>query len=186
MAMTENNFFEDELNVEELEETKIPEIEQWKIDKAIKRVKDNNEEIARLKQILEDRKADLDAQFEKKVQPMLKENQFLTVTLTEYAKTQPLKETKTQRKYTSIEGEVVIKKPQKKMIKPNVKDEKTLEKIEQLYPEYVEEVKTKKLKWSDLKRKLVIQDDRVYDKETGEDVSHIVDFEVTEERTEIK
>lgn len=159
------------------------EMEAWKVDSAIEQVKDINEEINKLKDILDKRTNDLKLQFENKKESLLKQNQFLLTTLGEFARTQKLKKTKTQSKYTSLAGDVVIKHAKQNPKKP---DKNKIDKIEKVYPELIEVEEVKKLNWRELKSRLIIQDGKVFDKETGEDVSGLVDIEVKGEEVLVK
>ncbi|PAV30333.1 hypothetical protein CIL05_07635 [Virgibacillus profundi] len=171
-----------EVTEEEIENIDFAQLESWKVDKYIELVKENNETIKKYEEILEKRKAELDFHFKTKEEKLLKTNHFLLTTLNTYAKTQKMQKAKTQSKYTSLAGDIVIKQPQDKLVKPTTKD---IEAIEKLYPEFVEKVETKKINWKDLKPKFVIQAGTVYDQETGEAIEAIK-YETTEETTEVK
>lgn len=174
----ENNFISDE------ELSNPTEIESWKIDSLISQVRENNNEIEKLKEILDKRKQQLDLDYKVKEDSLLRQNHFFLTTLNTYAKSQKdLKSTKSQYKYTSLSGNVIIKKSLKKIKKPN---DKTIEKIEKIYPDFIEVEQKKKLKWADLKKKFIIQGDNVYDQETGEDVSEFITYDISDEETIIK
>lgn len=160
------------------------ELEQWKIDKYISIVKDNNATIEKYKKILKERIADLELQFKQKEEKLLKENHYLLTTLGMFAKNQKdLKSTKTQYKWEGLSGDVIIKKALPKTKKP-AKDK--IEEVEKIYPELVVVEEVKKLNWRDLKSKIIIQNGIPYDKETGEDLSGIVEIEVSEEEIQVK
>ena len=76
-----------------------------------------------------------------------------------------MKETKTQKKKTLLDGEIIIKKETEKMV---VDKEKLMKWTKKNRPEFVEEVKTQTLKWAELKKELKIIDDCVIDVTTGE------------------
>lgn len=167
---------------EEIKET--PLLENWQVDKYIETVKNNNATIKKYEDTLEKRILDLKQQFKQKEESLLKENQYLLTTLAEFAKTQKdLKSTKTQYKWESLSGNIIIKKSLPKTKKPTIDK---IEAIESSYPELVEKEEVKKLNWKDLKSKIIIQNGVPYDKETGEDLSEIVDIEVSEEEIQVK
>lgn len=173
-----------EFNVENIENKNPQSLEPWLIDKYIEIVKKNNDEIKKYEKILKERIADLEHQFKEKKQKLQNENHYLITTLGEFAKYQKdLHETKTQYKYKSLTGDIVIKKSLPKIKAP---DNKNLEKVEKLYPEYVKKEEIKKLNWADLKKKIVLQNGIPYDKETGEELSDFIEVEYSEEKIEIK
>ncbi|WP_226035779.1 host-nuclease inhibitor Gam family protein [Aquibacillus saliphilus] len=171
----------DELEYEDLDATKL---EQWKVDALIEDIRENNNDIKKYKDILDKRIAELKLNFENKKTTLEKRNHYLLSTLNTYAKQQKdLKSTKTQWKYSSLSGDILIKKPLPKLQKP-VKD--TYKDIQKLYPELVEDVTEQNLNWKDLKSKLVVQNGEVYDKESGENLSSYIDIEISDEETIVK
>ena len=174
---------QEEYVVDNIEELDVANIEQWKTDSMIQEVKDNNEEIDKFKSILDERINELQAQFNFKKDTLTKRSYFLLSTLKEYAKTQKLRKAKTQSKYTSLAGDIIIKHGSKNVAKPK---KEVIDKIEELYPEYVETVEDKKVNWKDLKKKFIIQEDRIFDQETGEDVTSLLDIEEKEEEVIVK
>jgi len=172
----------------EYENIDIANIESWKIDQMIEKVKENNEDLKLYKEQLKERMKEftdkLNHQYEEKKAKIDKENQFLLTSLSQYAKSQPkLKKAKTQSKFSSLSGDIVIKHPVKKIQKPEKeKEEKLMEK----YPEFVEEVTVKKFKWAEAKKLFVIQGERVFDKETGEEVTDAVEITETPEEVIVK
>lgn len=159
-------------------------LENWEVDKYIQIVKENNESIKKFKEIAKKRKEELDRQLQTKVDRLENENSFLLTTLNQYAKDQEdLRSTKTQYKWEGLSGDVIIKKSLPKTTPPS-RDK--YEEIAKVYPEFVEDVQTKKVLWGELKKRLVIQAGNIYDKETGEDVHHLFNMEIPEERTEVK
>lgn len=159
-------------------------LEQWQVDKYIGIIKENNEAIKKYKDILKHRIQDLEFQYKQKEEKLLKENHYLLTTLGEFAKQQKdLKSTKTQYKYESLTGNIIIKKVLPQPKKPVVEK---IGDVEKLYPELVESEIVKKLNWRDLKSKIIIQKGVPYDKETGEDLSRIISIEFSEEEIQIK
>lgn len=159
-------------------------LENWEVDKYIQIVKENNASMEKFKEIAKQRKEELDQQLQVKVDRLEKENSFLLSTLNQYAKDQEdLKSTKTQYKWEGLSGDVIIRKSLPKTVPPS-RDK--YEDIAKVYPEFVENVQTQKVLWGELKKKLIIQADTIYDRETGEDVHHLFNMEIPEERTEVK
>lgn len=159
----------------------VTELESWKVDKYISQVKENNEQIKQLEEIFNKRVEDLRQQFEQKKEQLTQMNHYLLTTLGQFARTQPnLKSTKTQFKLPLLSGDIIIKKPIQKIEKPKKDNEK---KIAAIYPELTKTEEIVKLDWTELKKKLVIQDGRIFDQETGEDLTSLI--EITEKEEEI-
>lgn len=159
-------------------------LEPWQVDRYIEIVRENNEKIKKFKEIAKKRKLEIDNKLKLEEEKVDRENHFLLTTLNSFAKSQDdLRSTKTQYKYESLAGDVIIKKSLPKTTPPS-KDK--YEDIEEVYPEFVEDVTTKKVKWGELKRNLIIQDGEIYDKNSGEKVSHLFNMEISEEKTEVK
>ncbi|MBM7598293.1 hypothetical protein JOC34_000650 [Virgibacillus halotolerans] len=178
--MMEEEF--DDINTDE--EIDIKTLEDWKVDKYVNRVKKNNEEIKRYKEIMDKQVADLKHQFKHKEEALTKENGYLLSTLGQYARThKSLQSTKTMFKLPMLNGDVVIKKS---VPKPQAPKDDMVDKFEKEFPEYVEKVVTKKVKWADFKKKLIVQSDKTYIKETGESVSHLIDTDANPEEVIIK
>lgn len=86
--------------------------------------------------------------------------------LTEEVDDDSIKDTATTKKYKLLAGEIVLNKPKVSIAKPTSDDEV---KLMNLYPNLIK-VETK-LNWVELKKRLVVGEDRkVKDKETGLDV----------------
>ena len=165
-------------------EYETKELEQWQVDKYIEIIKQNNQELEKYKNILDKRIEELKQQYKEKEDKINRENYFLLTTLREYAMSQEdLKSTKTQYKWQSLSGDIIIKKSLPKTVKPT-KDK--FDKIEKSYPDLIETEEVKKLNWKDLKSKIVVQNGVPYDKETGEDLSEFVGVEMSEESVQIK
>lgn len=173
-----------EYAIDNIEEINVAGLEDWKVDRYIEEIKENNENLKRYEVIMNKRINELKEQYNQKKESILKKNHFLLTTLNTYAKQQKaLKSTKTQQKLSLLSGDIVIKKAAKKMKAPT-KDK--VEKLVENYPEHkiVEEVV--KIDWKELKKKLIIQDGVVIDKETGEDISDLVTIEDLPEETIVK
>ncbi len=170
--------------VDNIEDVEVNDLEDWMVDRYIEDIKANNEDLKRYEDIMNRRIDELKGQYNRKKDSILKNNHFLLTTLNTYAKRQKsLKETETQQKYTSLSGEVIIKKPVKKMMAPT---KEKVEKLVEAYPEYkiVEEVV--RVDWKELKKRFDIKNEKAYDKETGEEVSDLVTIEDQPEETIIK
>jgi len=169
-------------NVEE--KINVKTLETWKVDTYIKIIKDNNEDLKRYKEILEKQVDELNSKFEDKKNKIDKENRYLLVTLGQFAKLQPsLKTTKTKHKYTSLQGNIEIKRQIPKVSKP---EKDVYDKIKELYPEFVEEVKENKVDWKELKKKFIIQNGKIFDKETGEQIEEVFSIETNDEEITVK
>lgn len=170
--------------VDNIEDIDVAELEDWKVDRYIEEIKENNEDLKRYEDIMNKRIDELREQYNQKKESILKKNHFLLTTLNTYAKQQKaLKSTKTQQKLSLLSGDIVIKKAAKKMKAPT-KDK--VEKLAEAYPEHKIVEEMVKVDWKELKKKFVIQNGKVYDKETGEEVSDLVTIEDKPEETIIK
>lgn len=87
-----------------------------------------------------------------------------------------LKETKTSLKYKLARGEIILKKPSKKIMKPTKEQETYLIKN---YPEFKEEVIN--FKWGEFKKNLEINNDKIINKKTGELINGLQIEETPEE-----
>lgn len=180
-----NEDYFDDFNYEEEEQHGTEGvIEDWKADLYLQKVKENNAHLDKLKNIADERKKHIDDQYKLQEEKVKKENHFLLTTLRNYTLNQESsKESKTQIKSKSLSGEIIIKKPSVKMVKPS---NDVIDTIESLYPEHVQEVSNKKIDWAGLKKKLIIQGESVYDAESGESLDGLITTEVTPEETIIK
>lgn len=162
------------------EEIDAATLEDWKVDSMLETVKENNEQIKKLKEIAEKRIEDIKFQFEQKKEKVERENHYILTTLKEYARTHKnLKEQKTQYKLPLLSGDIIIKKS-KVDFKPKKDQEEVL--IED-YPELVKVKEVKSLKLKDIKRRFVLVNHKIIDTETGEDVTD--KFEIVEKPEEI-
>lgn len=163
----------------------IAKMESWKIDRMIEEIKENNAELERLKEIRDKRIEEINERYRQQEDKILKKNHFILTTLKQYAfiRKDILKETKTQFKLPMLSGDVIIKKSIPKVAKPS-KDR--IKEIERVYPDFIEKVEDKKINWKELKKKLIINENRVIDSETGEDVTDVFKIEENEEEVIIK
>lgn len=163
----------------------IAKIESWKIDRMIEEIKENNAELERLKEIRDRRIEEINERYRLQEEKILKKNHYILSTLKQYAfmRKDILKETKTQFKLPMLSGDIIIKKSIPKVAKPS-KDK--IKEIEKVYPDFIERVEEKKVNWKELKKKLIVNENRVIDSETGEDVTDIFKIEENEEEVIIK
>lgn len=156
-------------------------LQEYEIDEIIERVKERREEINRLTRIAEERKSKIDYELSQKVEKLEKQIKWdLELARQSAEAIGNLKETKTQFKATFLSGDLIIKKPKVSIAKPK-KD--IYDQLFELYPEYKKVKEVEELDWKELKSKLKVIDGRVFDIETGEDVSKY--FEVEEKGEEI-
>src|SRR5690625_2334236 len=150
----------------------------------IERVKKNRAELGKLREIKDKRIDEIEHSYNLKKEKLEKANEYLITTLGEFAKSQDdLKETKTQKKYTALSGDIIIKKSKRNFLKPEKKHTDT---IESIYPDLVVENTTKKIKWAELKKLLVEQDGKIYDKEAHADLTGLVGIEEKPEEFDVK
>lgn len=171
----------DETN--ELEhESNYGSIEPWMADKYIETVKNNLQEIQRHEETRDERKKELDERCKEIEDKLLNENEYMLRMLKEYALDQEdLHATKTQYKYTSLSGTIVIKKPVTKIVTPTRKAD--VEKVLEKFPDFSKKVETEKLDYANLKKELFLQDDKVFHGE--EDVTDVFKLDKVPEKIEI-
>lgn len=131
---------------------------------ALERIREMTEDADRLKRMITAKRDELDAQ-EAQINSRLEgQTKYLKGLLEGYFRSGlKTKSTKTQDSYKLLSGTLVMKKPSYGYLR----DEKAL--IQWAHgagrEEYVET--TEKLKWADLKKNLVFDEDTVYDADTG-------------------
>lgn len=138
---------------------------EWVISK----IKEEEEEAARLQELIDAKRAELDLQ-EQAIQNSLEsKTRFFKGLLAEYMDTVKGRETKTQKSYQLLSGKLVQKKPSYRYDR----DEKALLEWAKATgkQEYVEEIE--RLKWAELKTRLLFDEDKVIDIDTGEEVTGI-------------
>ena len=153
------------LNVEEEEK------ETWKIDNdnkadwALDKIKESSEEYERFERVAVDKINQIKEVLDQEKKKMQNEISFFESKIREYIETVKMKETKTQKTYSLPAGKIIIKKDKSDF---KIDKEKVLESIKALegYKEYV---KVKEdLAWGDLKKNLIIDNENIIDKVTGE------------------
>ena len=177
---------------DEIEDIQSYVYDQTGVDSAIEEVKEINEEVNRLEELLNQRIEKLKFELSLKVGKLEKRKDFhinniKTFTLQSTNK----KETKTQYKLSMISGDIVIKKTQDKLIN-------RLDKVNKMnsaiiadnLPEYKKEKITTELDWSGMKSNLEIRivdgNKIVWDTKLNKDVSEYVSIEQTPEEVVIK
>lgn len=133
-----------------------------RIYKAIERDK------LRFKELAEKQKAEIEHRYQMKAEKYDKELESITLQLKAFAEGQKMKETKTQKKYQLLSGDIIIKKPVKQL---TADKEILLQSITGTEYNNYKRVK-EEVAWSDLKKRLDYTDDGlIIDKETGEIVN---------------
>lgn len=163
-------YLDDDLTSEEIEELQSYSYENdFYCDKAIERIKEIDLDIQRLKEIAKKRKQEIDENLEKQVTKLEKRKQWDLFNLGSIIDNDPTaKETKTQRKKVYFSGEVIRKKEYNKIIKPNWNEREIKKYVDDKY----QKVKVE-LDWKEYKKTLILNDDKVYDK-NGELIDSIL------------
>lgn len=154
---------------------------EYKADRYIREWKELEAEKDKFKKIAEQEKQQIESTLEYKLKRIQKQQQDIEITLKEFAKDrEDTKETKTQYKYTSLSGEVVMKKDVWKM-----KQNLDIEEVKKSYFKHFVTVEQKeKLNWADMKRLLIIKDNNIINSETGE-VVKLKGLELEEEKGKV-
>ena len=161
----------------ELNESFVIDSDQ-KANWAIKKIKEYEEERDRLLAIVEAERKDLQEKEDRINTKCSTDTGYLRLLLMNYFGTVPHKQTKTQESYKLLDGSLVFKKPQVKIVKGTDEawDTALLGYLEESQPELIETIK--KPAWGEFKKNLVIgEDGSVTDMSTGE----VLDFIKTEE-----
>ena len=141
----------------------------------LKKIKEAIDDADRLKKIIADERAELDAK-EKAINEKLEhETSYLKGLLFMYFGTVAHKATKTTESYKLLDGSLIYKKPVAKIVKPAEDDAELIKYLEETAPMLVETIK--KPAWGEFKKNLTLTDDGVFDTTTGEKL----DFIKTEE-----
>lgn len=142
-------------------------------DWAVQTIKEREEEHARIEALGKEKKAEIDIKVEEDRIKCENETRFLKAALAEYFNTVKTKETKTQKSYKLLSGNLVYKKPSYDYEKDE--DALIFWAIVNNHRDVIETVH--KLKWADFKKQLAIVGDEVVIAETGEVVSGIKPIE---------
>ena len=141
---------------------------EYKADRYIREYKELEKERLKFIDIAEKEKQYIDSKLEFKLKRIKEQQQDIENILQEFSShREDLKETKTQFKYTSLSGEVVMKKDMLK-IKQNL-DIEDVKKSD--FKHFITVEQKEKLNWADMKRLLVIKDKNIINTETGEIVN---------------
>ena len=154
---------------------------EYKADIYIREWKELEAEKNKFKEIAETEKKYIDSKLEFKLKRIKEQQQDIEMTLQEFSShREDLKETKTQFKYTSLSGEVVMKKDMLK-IKQNL-DIEDVKKSD--FKHFITVEQKEKLNWADMKRLLVIKDKNIINTETGE-IVNLKGLELEEEKGKV-
>lgn len=154
---------------------------EYKADRYIREYKELEAEKDKFKEIAKQEKQHIESTLEYKLKRIQEQQQDIEITLKEFVKDRDdLKEAKTQFKYTSLSGEVVMKKDIWKMKqKLDIEDVKKSD-----FKHFVTVEQKEKLNWADMKRLLVIKEKNIINTETGE-IVNLKGLELEEEKGEV-
>ena len=158
-----------EMGIDEVIENEGFEIKDDNVaDWAIEKVNEERAEVGRNVKVLTDKIDDIKRLIQRQNDSLERKTSFLSDALMFYfSGVEGKKETKTEIQYKLPSGKLAYKKAKqsfkidREIAIAAVKGNKNLS-------EYVEEVKTDKLKWAELKKTLAIVDGDIVNKETGE------------------
>jgi phage host-nuclease inhibitor protein Gam len=145
-------------------------------DEVLEQIRDIRAEAKRFEMIANARIQNIQQQLDLQLKKLGNEEQLLIDQLRAYSIGIKFKETKTQKKYKLLAGELLIKKP---TVKIEVLDrEKLTQYAETSAQDYI---KVKKdVDWAGLKKALDIDGDKIINKETGEVLSELEGLTVKE------
>ena len=163
------NIAEEELmeieEVEELLHGEEVEFSEEDADRLIRIYKAVQKDKLRFKELADRQAAEIKRRYELKAEKYDQELGSIALQLGKYAESQKMKETKTQKKYQLLSGDIIIKKAVKQLKADN---DTVLQAIKGTEYDAFQRVKTE-LAWSDLKKRLDFTDDGlILDTETGE------------------
>lgn len=137
-------------------------------DEVVERVKENEEQKARFKEIAGERIKKIKDQLEQQVSKLDHWTELDKSILLQIASLSKTKETKTQRKLELLAGDVVIKKATYKFENDN---DKILKAIKDKRKDLVKTKTETTLDWAEFKKELQIDGENIIYKETGEIVN---------------
>lgn len=149
-------------------------------DRAIEKIQDARAERDRLVEACNERIAEFEARIKAIEADCERETGYYTGLLFEYFGGVPHKRTKTQETYALPSGKLVLKRP---AVAPRIDEERLLQWAQASAPEFVQTVV--KTRWGDLKKQIVLKNDRYIFAETGEVVDGLTPEEQPE-RFEVK
>ncbi|MHC1749293.1 MAG: host-nuclease inhibitor Gam family protein [Cellulosilyticaceae bacterium] len=139
-----------------------------KMDQLVTIIKEKEEEIEDLKQLLDRRIEELTLIYNTKKETIEKSIIYMEGELKALFEKIESKDTKTQRKVVLLAGDVIIKKPTQTF----EYEKKKLELwAEENKPELLENKISKEFKWQEFKEKLAIYQNQIIDVETGETIN---------------
>lgn len=153
------------------------------IDDAIEIIKELNADEDRFKVLYKEKKDKLDYDLECKVSKIEKKKEWILFNLKNSVMAAgDAKETKTMFKKSYLSGDIVIKKSEIKLIKPEL----TQEQLSTDFKDYAKTETKITLNWAELKKRLKIINGEVLNVETGEILSTIISTEITSESVIVK
>ncbi|AAK79184.1 hypothetical protein BJV85_002786 [Clostridium acetobutylicum] len=175
-------FITDEEKKDAEEVKKLAFYSDGSIDDAIEKYKELEEQQERFKSIYKEKKDNLDLKLNSQISKLEKQKKWIAFNLKQAVMSDKnKKKTKTQYSLKFLSGTVQIKIPQETLIKPDLNED-----LLKTFPSFIEEQTVKTLNWKNLKTKLEIIDGRVYNKETGEDVTGKIEIQKSQEKVVIK
>ena len=158
--MTEQELmpFEPEAEEERYCITSDGEADRW-----IEKVRKARAERDRLVAACQERIAEFEARAKAAEEECKRETDYALGLLYEYFDTVPHKKTTTQETYSLPSGKLVFKRP---AIAPRIDEQTLFDWVKECAPDYVQT--TQKTKWGELKKQLVLKDDKYVFTETGE------------------
>ena len=159
---TKNRLFKGEIEMENVQVI----INDIDADRIIEVIKEEKADFLRLEELAAQKIEAIHEEIERKRVAHENSVGFKVAQLRAYFNTITPKETKTQKKYSLLAGEMVLKKPISKL---DHDDKKLIEYCKSANQEkYIKRIETEKLDWSNFKKDLEINGDVIIHKETGE------------------
>lgn len=156
---------------------------EGQIDDAIESVKELNADEVRFKGLYQEKVDRFKYELDSKVSKIEKKREWILFNLKNSVKAAgDGKETKTQIKKSYLSGDVIIKKADTKLLKPEL----TEEQIKKDFNDYKKEKTEITLDWAGLKKDLKIVDSKVIHAKTGKDLSTLISTELTSESVSVK
>lgn len=151
---------------------KVGILEDWMVDQRIEDIQNRNKEIDRLKEIAKKRIEEINNSLKEKVEKLENANHFDMETVKQAVLNhEDVVEGKTQYRVDFLSGRAIVKKGRKSIRAPKTKERRELAKK---YPEFKKI--TEDIEWGKLTDRLVINGDKVIDKETGEQLNNLIDI----------
>jgi DNA primase catalytic subunit len=143
---------------------------------ALKKLKDVEEEIAKVNKTAEDNIERIKVWQETQVNAQQRSKEYFTNLLMEYH--MALYEEDSDKKTIHLPyGDLTVRKQQTEF----VKDDETFNTFVKMnYPEYVVQEVKEKISWGEFKKRLAVNGENVYDKETGEQIIGVTAVERAE------